>query len=99
MAESKFQSNLKKEIIARWPTCFIQKTDPSQCQGISDLVILFDNGRWAFLECKDSASSPYRPNQEWYLAHFAGMSYAHVIYPENKEEVLDEMERTLGLKG
>ena len=48
---------------------------------------------WAILECKKSATASYRPNQEYYLAEYDKMSFARTIYPENKEEVLDDLQR------
>lgn len=93
--ESEFQGALIKELKQRFPGAFVLKNDPNYCQGIPDLSIMYGK-RWAFLECKESADAPYRPNQELYLERAKKMSYSATIYPENKEEVLDELERALG---
>ena len=93
MRENKFQSNLIRELKVRFPGCIILKNDPNYIQGFPDLTILW-NERWAVLECKASKDSPRRPNQEYYVDLLNSMSFSDFIYPENKQEVLDDLERT-----
>lgn len=97
--ESKFQSRLirtlENEILRG---CFVLKNDPTFRQGVPDLVILYGTN-WAMLESKDSARSPYRPNQEYYLDLFNQMSYAATIYPGNEKEIFDALQRTLKPQG
>lgn len=93
MKESKFQSNLKSELEARFPGCIIMKNDANYIQGIPDLLILYGN-KWACLEVKQSASAKHRPNQDYYVEKMNEMSFSAFIYPENKEEVLDDLERS-----
>lgn len=95
--ENKFQAGLIKEIKQRFPGCIILKNDPTYKQGIPDLLILYKK-HWAMLECKKSANEPFRPNQELYLERLNYMSFASVIFPENKEKVLNEMEQALGAR-
>jgi len=95
MKESKFQSNLKKEIEANLKGCIIMKNDPSQCQGIPDLLILH-NDKWAMLETKRDPKASKRPNQSYYISKINAMSFARFINPENKKEVLDELYKSLG---
>ena len=38
--ETGFQAQLKKKLAERFPGCYVMKTDPSQIQGIPDLVVL-----------------------------------------------------------
>lgn len=90
MTESKFQSGLKKEIRNRFPGCYILKTDPTDIQGIPDLLILYGQ-HWASLEVKASPTAKHRPNQDFRVAEMNKMSYSSFIYPENKEDVLNEM--------
>lgn len=92
MIESQFQKRLKKEIKERFPGCIIYKTDPQQIQGSPDLIILNGN-KWAALEVKKNAKAPHRPNQDYRVEQMNKMSFASFIYPENKEEVLNDMER------
>lgn len=92
--ESEFQSEVIKEIKTRLPECIVMKNDPDYIQGIPDLTILY-NKKWATLECKRTNTSPRRPNQEYYVNKMNGMSFSRFISPENKEEVLDDLQRTL----
>jgi hypothetical protein len=91
--ESKFQSALIKELKVIFPGCLVLKNDSSYCQGIPDLLVLYED-RWAMLECKRSSSATHRPNQDYYIQKLDNMSYASFISPENKEEVLDELQQT-----
>lgn len=92
--ESDFQSNLIKELKTTYPEAIITKLDANHIQGIPDLLIL-NGDKWAVLECKKSAKAKYRPNQKYYLDKMNNMSFASVIYPENKEEVLSELQSAL----
>lgn len=96
MKESGFQHGLIAEIKKRVPDCIVLKNDATYMQGIPDLLIL-SGKHWAALECKKSAKDRERPrpNQEFYVDTMNRMSYAAFVYPENKEEVLDELEHAL----
>jgi hypothetical protein len=96
--ERDFQAGLKKDIRRRLPGCFIIKLDANEIQGIPDLLILF-NDRWAILEVKRDAQAPFQPNQEWYIEQFDKMSFSSVIFPENKEVVLNALQQTLAPRG
>lgn len=91
--ESAFQHNLIKEIKERFPGSFVMKTDANYIQGIPDLLILYKN-KWAALECKRSANAKKQPNQEYYIQKMNDMSFSRLIFPENKEEVLNDLERS-----
>ena len=94
MLESDFQAKLIKELRELFPGCIIMKNDPSYIQGIPDLTIIYKD-RWATLECKRSQNEKHRPNQDYYVGVMNEMSYSSFIYPENKEEVLDELQHAL----
>lgn len=93
MLENKFQANLIKELKKRFPGCIVMKNDPTYIQGIPDLLVLHKD-KWATLECKKSASAKRQPNQEYYVDYMNQMSFSRFVYPENKEEVLDELQQT-----
>ena len=95
MRENKFQGNLIKEIKERLPGCMVLKNDSGYIQGIPDLTVFYKN-KYAMLECKKSKNEHRQPNQEYYVTKFNDMSFARFIYPENKEEVLDELQKSLG---
>jgi hypothetical protein len=90
MLENKFKTKLKKEIQEMLPGCIIMHLDPTEIQGIPDLIILYED-RWAVLEGKKSARASHRPNQDYYVNLMDRMSFAAFIYPENKDEVLDDL--------
>ena len=94
MLESKFQAGLVKELKERFPGCIVMKNDANYIQGIPDLTILY-NKRWAMLETKQSGKASHRPNQDYYIRQCDEMSFARFISPENKEEVLDELQQAL----
>ena len=90
--ENKFQSELIKELKKIFPGCMVLKNDSSYYQGIPDLLVLYRK-HWAMLECKRSSSASHRPNQDYYIEKFGEMSFASFISPENKEEVLHELQQ------
>lgn len=89
--ESGFQDKLRNELKELFPGCMIFKMD--QVQGIPDLLILYKD-KWASLENKKSANAKRQPNQEYYVDKMNEMSFSRFIYPENKEEVLNELQQT-----
>ena len=92
MKESKFQSGLIKELKEKFPGCLVLKNDPNYIQGFPDLTVLYRD-KWALLECKKSEDEPHQPNQDQYVEQGDTMSFARFIYPENKTEVLDELQQ------
>ena len=95
--ESKFQSDLIKELKFIFKGAIITKLDATYKQGIPDLLILWKD-RWATLECKRSANAKRRPNQEYYVRKMNEMSFSRFIFPENKEEVLNELQQAFELE-
>lgn len=91
--ENSFQAGLIKELKKRFPGCIVLKNDSSYMQGIPDLIILYQD-KWATLECKKNACAKRQPNQEYYVDIMDEMSFSKFIYPENKEEVLNELQQT-----
>lgn len=91
--ESAFQAKLIKDLKTMLPGCVILKNDPNYIQGVPDLLVLYNN-RWAALECKRSKNASHRPNQEYYISKMDGMSFAAFVYPENREDILDELQRS-----
>ena len=94
MVENKFQANLIREIKNMLPGCIVMKNDSSYIQGIPDLLILYKD-KWASLECKKNARANKQPNQEYYVGMMDDMSFARFICPENKEDILNELCKTL----
>lgn len=88
--ERDFQSGLIKDLKRMFPGCIVMKNDSSYIQGIPDLLILYKD-KWASLEVKKSSRATKRPNQEYYVGQMNEMSFSRFIYPENKEDVLNEL--------
>lgn len=92
--ENDYKRALRLRIENRFPDCIVLKNDEQMIQGIFDMTILW-GPYYAALEVKRSADAPYRPNQEHYLQQVLDMGgLAFTIYPENEEEVLDEIQRS-----
>lgn len=97
MRESKFQKKVIEELKEKFHGCIIIKNDCNYIQGIPDLLILF-NDKWASLECKQCITAKHQPNQEYYIDKMNKMSFSSFIYPENKEEVMNALERSFKIK-
>lgn len=98
MLENKFQSKLIKELKEEFPGCMVLKNDPTYIQGVPDLLVLYKD-RWAGLEVKKSAKAKHQPNQDYYVNKMNEMSYSSFIYPENKDNILNELRTTFSMKG
>lgn len=90
--EARFQSALIRDMKKRFSGCIITKLDSGHIQGIPDLLILWGK-QWATLECKRSAKAHRQPNQDYWVERMNRMSFSRFIFPENKEEVLNELEQ------
>jgi hypothetical protein len=91
MLESKFKTKLISEIEDLFPGCMVMHNDANENQGIPDLLILYEK-KWAALEGKRSADASCQPNQPYYVDKMNKMSFARFIFPENKKEVLNDLQ-------
>lgn len=91
MNEPTFQAKLIEELELIFPGCVVAKMDSTYIQGIPDLLILYKD-RWALLECKKEKNARHRPNQDYYVDILNKLSFSRFIYPENKEEVLHDLQ-------
>ncbi len=98
MNENRFQAKLIKKIKRMFPGCMVVKLDPKYIQGIPDLLVLYED-KWAVLEAKREENASKRMNQEYYIWKMNQMSFGRFIFPENEEEVLDELQQAFGLSG
>jgi len=90
--ENEFQRKLILKLKAMFPGCIVLKNDANYIQGIPDLTIFYNN-KWAALECKKHNKAKRQPNQEYYISKMNDMSFARVIYPENEQEDLNELQQ------
>jgi hypothetical protein len=93
MLESDFQAKLIKELKIIFKGCVVLKNDPTYIQGFPDLLILY-NDKWAALECKRDKNANTQPNQKHYVDVLNQMSFSSFIFPENKKEVLYELQQS-----
>lgn len=94
MTENDFQKQLKDRITERFPGAIVLKNDPSLNRGIPDLTVLYKD-KWCALEVKKSAGAHREYAQIRKIQKIKSeMTYASFVYPENVEEVLNEMEQT-----
>ena len=91
--ESNFQHSLIEDIKSLFPDCIVMKNDPTYIQGIPDIIVVY-NDKWASFECKRSKNSKHQPNQDYYVDKMNKMSFSRFVYPENKEEVLSELQQS-----
>lgn len=96
MLENRFKTKLVKELEEMFPGCIVTHLDPNEIQGIPDLLILYGD-QWATLEGKKSARESHRPNQDYYVNLMNEMSFSAFIYPENKEEVLYDLQQAFSV--
>ena len=97
MLESKIQEKLIREIQQRFPGAIVLKNDPTYIQGFPDLVVLYKD-RWAALEVKKDQYAEHQPNQDYYVDRANRMSFSRFVYPENKQEVLDDLQQAFGVE-
>lgn len=93
MLESKFQASFIRELKELFPGCVVLKNDANYIQGFPDLLMLYQD-RWAAFECKQSLRASRRPNQVYYVDILDEMSFARFVSPENKEEVLYDLQQS-----
>ena len=91
--EGDFQADLIDSLKERFPGCIVVKNDARYLQGVPDLTILY-NDKWATLEDKREKNAHHQPNQDFYVEKMNNMSFSRFVYPENVEEVLDELEQS-----
>lgn len=98
MLESDYQKYLREKIETLFPGSIVIKNDPSYIQGFPDLLILYKK-KWAVLEVKKDISELHKinssvENQKYYVKKLNEMSFASFIFPQNEEEVLNELQQT-----
>lgn len=89
--ERDFQAKLIKELKTLFEGCIVTKLDSRHIQGIPDLLVLYKD-KWATLECKRIKNASKQPNQDYYVQLMNSMSFSRFISPENKEDILNELE-------
>lgn len=89
--ESKFQKEFIDEAKKRYPGCVAIKNDSGYIQGFPDWTILYED-KWAVLEMKKERGASKQPNQEYYVNKLNKMSFSRFVFPENKDEVFEDLD-------
>lgn len=93
--ESRFQHEVIQELEERFPGCVVMKNATGLKNGFPDIT-MYVGDRWAMLECKREEEANKRPNQDYWVDRMNGMSFARFIFPENRQEVMNELQQTFG---
>ena len=99
MLERDFQADTIKRIKRMLPGVVLLKNDSGYIQGVPDFTIFY-GCTWAWLEFKQSANARTQPNQEYYidLANHRMRAFGAFIFPENRDEVLQDLKTYFDLK-
>ena len=90
--EAKTQSKLIKWLKAHGYFVIKTKPGPGVPVGTPD-VFAVKEGFWAAFEVKASRNAPFQPLQKRTVEKLNKWSYAKVVYPQNLDEILEELER------
>lgn len=96
--ESKFQKEFIDKIKTRYPGSVALKNDSSYIQGFPDWTVLYKD-KWAVLEMKKERGAKKQPNQEYYVDKLNEMSFSRFVFPENADEVLEDLDILFKRKG
>lgn len=91
--EKDFQKIFIKRVKELKPGCIALKNDANYIQGFPDWTII-DGDKVYIFEAKAYKVASRQPNQEYYIDYINDHGgFARFVYPENMEEVLDEIQR------
>lgn len=93
--EGRFKEEFSKDLVYLFPDIVLLKNDEQLLQGVPDQLLLYRD-RWAMLEYKASMNAAHQPNQRYYVDLFDSMSFAAMVYPENRDEVLEALQHHFG---
>lgn len=91
MKESKFKKQFQSKLEERTKGIDLDFFNWQGSRSRPDMIILGTNV-WATLEFKRSKNASAQPNQDYHIDRLAKKGYARFVYPENEEEVLDDLE-------
>ena len=95
MLESRFKKKLKQDLEELYPGCmFINVDATTNLRSMVDLIML-TGPYWAGFETKRSSVATKQSNQDYYVDLLDKMSFCAFVSPENKEEILDALVRSI----
>ena len=91
MTESQLQSNIIKHL--KHKGCYVIKhqAGPGVPTGCPDLSF-YKEGFYGFIEVKSSKTARFQPLQKETIAKLDNWSWCKVVYPENWQEIKEELE-------
>ena len=92
--EAKTQQRLIKYLKSKGCEVFKMTIMPGIAKGTPDVLFLKE-GFWGFCEVKASKRAPFQTLQPEKIAKFNEWSWCKVIYPENYDEIIEELEQIL----
>lgn len=92
MLEKDFQKKFIRELEAIFDGCILIKNDAGYIQGFPDWTMFYKN-KYAVLEIKKSKNAQHQPNQDYYIDLIDSMGFARFVYPENKNDVIEDLRR------
>lgn len=95
MLESKFKKQFLKDLEKRFPEEDFDYYVTDVRSKPDTLVV--GNNAWAALEFKRDINASEQPNQDWHLSRMDRKGYAAKVHPQNREEVLHELENVFGI--
>lgn len=92
MLEKDFQKKFIRELEAIFDGCILIKNDAGYIQGFPDWTMFYKN-KYAVLEIKKNKNAQHQPNQDYYVDLINSMGFARFVYPENKNDVIEDLKR------
>lgn len=96
--ESRFQRDLISELEELFPGIVVLKNDPNYIRGFPDLLLLI-GPFWAALETKKANTAEKQKLQPYYVELLNKMSYCAFINPQNKDQIIYEIQQALRSSG
>ena len=92
MLEREFKRQAISRIRGRFPKLDLDFIDTKPFNRSMPDTFIIGPFVWAALEFKRSKDAPHRPNQDYHILRLNKKGYATFVYPENLEEVLNDLE-------
>ena len=92
--EKKTQQRLTKFLRSKGFYVIKTRPGPGTPVGCPDVIAL-NEGLWVAFEVKASAKASFRPLQKETVKKFKDWSFCWVVYPENIDEVIEELKKML----
>ena len=93
MLESKFKKEAKQRIRERCPNVDLDFVNTKPFNRSMPDTFVVGPWSWAALEFKRAEGATQQANQDYHIKRLNRKGYATFVFPENLEEVLNDLER------